>query len=119
MPRRRHTPQQIVRKLREADKLFNEGQDHPMGLEPRTSAGSKARHRLPEVAAKPPADGGRLEEVKKIVPNNPSPASSGSNQIDRNRLGSVVHSCTAGHGDLHAICMLMTSVIGLDRQSVR
>ena len=27
MPRRRHTPDQIVRKLREADKLLNEGQD--------------------------------------------------------------------------------------------
>ena len=27
MPRRRHTPEQIVRKLREADKLLNEGQD--------------------------------------------------------------------------------------------
>jgi putative transposase len=27
MPRRRHTPEQIVRKLREADRLLNEGQD--------------------------------------------------------------------------------------------
>jgi putative transposase len=27
MPRRRHTPEQIVRKLREADKLLNEGED--------------------------------------------------------------------------------------------
>jgi transposase len=27
MPRRRHTPEQVVRKLREADKLLNEGQD--------------------------------------------------------------------------------------------
>jgi len=27
MPRRRHTPEQIVRKLREADKLLGEGQD--------------------------------------------------------------------------------------------
>ena len=27
MPRRRHTPEQIVRKLKEADKLLNEGQD--------------------------------------------------------------------------------------------
>jgi putative transposase len=27
MPRRRHTPDQIVRKLREADKLLNEAQD--------------------------------------------------------------------------------------------
>ena len=25
MPRRRHTPEQIVRKLKEADKLLNEG----------------------------------------------------------------------------------------------
>jgi transposase-like protein len=27
MPRRRHTPEQIVRKLKEADKLLNEGED--------------------------------------------------------------------------------------------
>ena len=27
MPRRRHTPEQVVRKLREADKLLNEGKD--------------------------------------------------------------------------------------------
>ncbi len=27
MTRRRHTPEQIVRKLREADRLFGEGQD--------------------------------------------------------------------------------------------
>ena len=27
MPRRRHTPEQVIRKLNEADKLLNEGQD--------------------------------------------------------------------------------------------
>ncbi len=27
MPRRRHTPEQIVRKLREADRLLGEGRD--------------------------------------------------------------------------------------------
>jgi putative transposase len=27
MPRRRHTPEQIVRKLNEADRMLNEGQD--------------------------------------------------------------------------------------------
>ena len=27
MPRRRHTPEQIVRKLREADRMLNEGED--------------------------------------------------------------------------------------------
>jgi putative transposase len=27
MPRRRHTPEQIVRKLREADRMLNEGDD--------------------------------------------------------------------------------------------
>lgn len=27
MARRRHTPEQVVRKLREADKLLNEGKD--------------------------------------------------------------------------------------------
>jgi hypothetical protein len=31
MKRRRHTPDQIVRKLREADKLLAEGQDVAMG----------------------------------------------------------------------------------------
>ena len=29
MPRRRHTPEQIVRKLREADRLLAEGKDVP------------------------------------------------------------------------------------------
>jgi putative transposase len=27
MPRRRHTPEQVVRKLHEADRMLNEGQD--------------------------------------------------------------------------------------------
>jgi putative transposase len=27
MPRRRHTPEQVVRKLREADRMLNEGED--------------------------------------------------------------------------------------------
>ena len=34
--RRRHTPEQIVRKLREADRLLGEGSDRPSPREPDT-----------------------------------------------------------------------------------
>ena len=33
MKRRRHTPEQIIRKLREAERLLGDGQDDPGGSE--------------------------------------------------------------------------------------
>ena len=42
MKRKRHTPEQIVRKLREGDRLFNEGKDLTEVLRARSRCRSRA-----------------------------------------------------------------------------
>jgi putative transposase len=64
MKRRRHTPEQIVRKLREADRLLGEGQELPGGLQGAGGVGGDVHRWRAQYGGMKADDVKRLKELE-------------------------------------------------------